>query len=71
MTNKTTVQQRANLAKALKEKGKAKLGSGSRFKELVAKLKAQGNKNPEALAAYIGRQKYGKAAFQAMSKAGK
>jgi len=50
---------------------KAKLGTGARFKALTAKLKAQGVKNPKALAASIGRKKYGKAKFQKMAAAGK
>ncbi len=35
-------------------------GEGSRFVALAAVLKAKGAKNPEALAAWIGRKKYGK-----------
>lgn len=38
---------------------KAKLGTGKRFKALRARLAARGVKNPSALAAYIGRKKYG------------
>ncbi len=38
---------------------KAKLGSGGRFKALKAKLSKKGIKNPGALAASIGRKKYG------------
>jgi hypothetical protein len=37
----------------------SKLGDGSRFKALTAKLKKKGAYNPAALAAYIGRKKYG------------
>ena len=50
---------------------KAKLGTGARFKALTAKLKTQGVKDPKALAASIGRKKYGKAKFQKMAAAGK
>jgi len=50
---------------------KAKLGTGTRFKKLTAKLKKQGVKNPKALAAAIGRKKYGKKKFQAMAAKGK
>lgn len=50
---------------------KAKLGSGARFKALSKKLKAKGVKDPDALAAKIGRQKYGKKKMAAMAKAGK
>lgn len=38
---------------------KPKLGSGKRFQQLEDKLAARGAKNPPALAAYIGREKYG------------
>lgn len=39
---------------------KAKLGSGARFKKLEGELaKKPGIKNPAALAASIGRKKYG------------
>ncbi len=51
---------------------KAKLGSGARFKALVNKLKKEkGVTNPGALASWLGRKKYGKKRFEAMSRAGK
>lgn len=50
---------------------KAKLGSGARFKALTKKLAAKGASNPKALAAFIGRKRYGKAKFQKMAAAGK
>lgn len=49
----------------------AKLGSGARFKALKKKLAAKGATNPGALAAWIGRRKYGKARFQKLSAMGK
>lgn len=45
--------------------------SGSRFKKLVKKLKNKGDYNPKALAAWIGRRKYGKKKFTALEKRGK
>ena len=45
---------------------KAKLGSGKRFKALTKKLK--GAKNPKALAASIGRKKYGVKKFAKLAK---
>ncbi len=54
-----------------KSQKKAPLGSGERFQALVEKLEKRGAKNPEALAAWIGRKKYGKKKFQSLSKAGK
>lgn len=51
--------------------GKPKLGSGGRFKELTAKLAKQGASNPKALAAFIGRKKYGKQKFQKLAAKGR
>jgi len=51
---------------------KAKPGSGSRFKKLKGELAHQkGVKNPGALAASIGRAKFGKKKFQGMAAKGK
>jgi len=68
---------RISQATALKEShekvmAKSKPGEGKRFKSLKSKLsKKKGVKTPGALAAWIGRRKYGKKKFQAMSVAGK
>lgn len=40
-----------------------KLGSGARFKKLVAQLATKSAKDPDALAASIGRKKYGARKF--------
>lgn len=48
-----------------------KLGSGKRFKMLANKFAHKGIDNPGALAAKIGREKYGKEKFQKLAKAGK
>lgn len=50
---------------------KAKLGSGKRFKQLVAKARASGATNPEAVAAAAGRKKYGKRKMAKLAAAGK
>lgn len=51
---------------------KAKLGSGARFKALKLKLGSKGDvKDPSALAAFIGRKKFGKKKFAALGKKGK
>lgn len=47
-----------------------KLGSGGRFKALSAKLAARGARDPDALAAYIGRRKYGAKKFAALARKG-
>lgn len=49
-----------------------KLGSGERFSRLKAKLsKRPGVTNPGALAAYIGRKKYGAEKMAKLSEHGK
>lgn len=50
---------------------KAKLGSGARFKALKDKLTKGDVKDPAALAAKIGRSKYGKAKFGKLAAKGK
>lgn len=47
----------------------AKLGTGTRFKKITAQLAAKGASDPKALAAYIGRKKYGRGPFQKMAAA--
>lgn len=47
-----------------------KPGSGANFAKLKSKLAARGAKNPGALAAYIGRKKYGKKRFGKLSAMG-
>ncbi len=49
----------------------AKPGSGTRFAALVEDLRERGVRNPEAVAAAIGRRKYGKRRFQQMAAAGR
>src|SRR3990170_3694079 len=49
-----------------------KLGSGSRFAALVRKLEARGDiADPRALAASIGRRKYGRKGFAKLAAAGR
>lgn len=52
---------------------KPKLGSGGRFKSLVAELRGQGKSKDqaEALAASIGRRKYGAQKFNKMAQKGR
>jgi len=55
-----------------KSKKKPKLGSGKRFAALKKKLaKQKGIKTPGALAASIGRKKYGKKRFQKLAARGR
>ena len=69
MTNRSSV--RKQIMKSPKKKRKPKLGSGARFKALTTKLKKRGAKNPKALAAFIGRKKYGPKKMAAMAKKGR
>ena len=51
---------------------KAPLGSGKRFKSLANKIARSGNvDNPAAIAAKIGREKYGDKKMEKMSLKGK
>lgn len=64
----------AILKKALKSKNPAPLGTGARFKALVKKLKARKGhtvRDSRALAAWIGRRKYGAKKFKQLAARGK
>lgn len=50
---------------------KPKLGSGKRFKTLANKLAHQGVNDPKAVAASIGREKYGNKKMSMLAKKGK
>ncbi len=52
---------------------KSKLGSGERFKALSSKIQKAGKSEDaaKAIAAAIGRKKYGKSKFQKMAAAGR
>jgi hypothetical protein len=50
---------------------KPPLGSGARFSALTQQLAAKGARNPKALAAYIGRKKYGKKKFGSLGAKGR
>lgn len=50
---------------------KPPLGSGERFSQLKSKLASKGARNPGALAAFIGRKKYGAKKFNSLAQKGK
>lgn len=54
-----------------KPNAKAPLGEGGRFAALTQKLSKKGAKNPKALAASIGRRKYGAKKMTKLSTAGR
>lgn len=64
---------RRKSAMTSKKRGGSKppLGTGQRFKKLTSELAKKGAENPKALAAWIGRKKYGKERFQELSANGK
>jgi hypothetical protein len=49
----------------------AKLGSGVRFKKLANKLARKGVQDPDAVAASIGRKKYGNKKMAKMAEKGR
>ena len=69
MINRSSARQQ--IMKSPKKKRKPTLGSGARFKALKTQLKKRGAKNPKALAAFIGRKKYGKKKMASMAKKGR
>ena len=71
MTNRSSIRQQIMKAPKKKRKPKLQLGSGARFKALTSKLKKRGAKNPKALAAFIGRNKYGNKKMANMAKKGR
>ena len=56
---------------AAKRAKKPPLGSGKRFAQLKSKLKRKGVRDPGALAASIGRKKYGSKKMAKLSAAGR
>jgi hypothetical protein len=57
-----------SLSEMMKKKKKPPLGSGKRFKARTGKLSEEKDvENPKALAAWIGRKKYGAKKFNSLS----
>jgi hypothetical protein len=50
---------------------KPKLGTGKRFSNLKRSLARKGARNPGALAAFIGRKKFGKKTFGKLGARGR
>ena len=68
MVSRASIRQQVMKAP---KKRKPKLGTGKRFKALTTKLSKKGAKNPKALAAWIGRKKYGKKKMTKMATKGR
>jgi hypothetical protein len=62
---------RKALASYRRVKATSRPGEGRRFAALTKALAARGARNPRALAAWIGRQKYGRRRFAQMAAAGR
>lgn len=74
-TTKKAAVKKATVKKAetayKKAKKTSKLGAGKRFAAMTSLLKAKGAKSPKALAAWIGRRKYGAKKMASMATAGR
>jgi len=71
VTSRASIRQQVTKGGRKKKKKKPPLGSGKRFKDTVSNLKKRGARNPKALAAYIGRKKYGAKKMAAMAAKGR
>ena len=72
MAKRTLKKRRMLRVKQAKVQKTAPLGGGARFAALKASIAARpGVREPGAVAAFIGRKKFGKAKFQAMAAAGR
>ncbi|MGD9663117.1 MAG: hypothetical protein AB7U63_17815 [Porticoccaceae bacterium] len=67
-TNSKVAKAQAAYKQAVKT---SKPGEGKRFAAMENLLEAKGAENPEALAAYIGRKKYGPKGFATMAASGR
>jgi hypothetical protein len=67
----TLAQRRAARKRYQKVAKTSKPGSGKRFAALKRVAELSGTRDPGAVAAKIGRKKYGKKKFQAMAIAGR
>lgn len=69
---KASLEERRKARKHVEKVEKhSKLGSGSRFKAIEESAKKSGASNPAAVAAAIGRKKYGAKAMAKMSAKGR
>jgi hypothetical protein len=50
---------------------KAKLGSGKRFEQVAESARKSGARDPEAVAAVVGREKYGAKKMAALAARGR
>lgn len=67
----STLAERRAARKEYEQAKKKPVGEGSRFAAIEKSAKLGGAKEPGAVAAAIGRKKYGKTRFQKMAAAGR
>lgn len=71
MARKASKAKRKAARKGYQRAKKSKPGSGKRFRAVKKSAAAGGARDPGAVAAAIGRKKYGKKKFQKMAAAGR
>ena len=71
MAKKAGLPARRAARKKYEQAEKKPLGEGSRFRALAKSAKLGGAKNPEAVAASIGRKKYGQKKMTQLAVSGK
>ena len=71
--SRSSVSKQVSKPPPKKKKKKAKLGSGKRFKDVSKAIQKSGKSKEaaDAIAASIGRKKYGKKKFAALSAKGR
>ena len=71
--SRSSVSKQVTTPPSKKKKKKAKLGSGKRFKDVSKAIQKSGKSKEaaDAIAASIGRKKYGKKKFAALSAKGR
>ena len=71
--SRSSVSKQVSKPPPKKKKKKAKLGSGKRFKDVSKAIQKTGKskKDADAITASIGRKKYGKRKFAALSAKGR
>lgn len=72
MHEKHSLAERKKMRKAYQEAAKKyPVGEGHRFEAMMKVAKTGGATEPAAVAAYVGRKKYGQKKFKAMAVAGR
>ena len=71
MAKKSTLAQRRAARKEYEQAAKKPVGKGSRFKAIAKSAKLGGAREPEAVAAAVGRAKFGQKKMTKMAVAGK